>query len=69
MSRYGDVYRLLRFYQKVYDHYLRVKVPIGNGPFVIMETEEIEQFPENYEFNVPTVGVRHNRGYHMPGRS
>ena len=69
VSSYGSHYLLFGLYQANNGPYVRVKVPLWNGPSIIMKPEEIHQFPENYEFNVPTVGVRHNRAYHFGGRS
>ena len=69
VSRLGNANHLLGLYQKHNGVYLRLKVHLQNGHILAMEPEEIQQFPEDYNFHIPTAIVRHSRGYHIPGRS
>ena len=69
VSTVGNVNRLLGIYQKYHGTWIRIKVHHEDGHVLFMEPEEIEQFPENYNFHIPTPIVRRNRGHRMPGRS
>ena len=69
LSSFGQNYLLLAFYLQHYGQYTRVKIPITGGHPVAMNSDEIHQFPERHEFRVPTVSVRHNRGYHSRRQS
>ena len=69
VSRFRNANQLLGLYQEYNGIYLRIKVHLGDEHICIMQPEEIGQFPEYYNFHIPTAIVRHNRGHHMPGHS
>ena len=58
----GSNYRLLGLYQRIGGDFVRVKVPLGARQLLVMNPEEIQQFPENYEFHIFTENERSNRG-------
>ena len=64
VSTIGHDYVLLGLYERNNGQYVRVKVPVGNRqPPLVMEPDEIEQFPERYYFHIPNVTSRHYRSY------
>ena len=68
VSSFGQNYILFGIYDVNNRPPFRVKVPLGGGPTIALNPDELRQFPKNHEFQIPDVYARHNGGNHSPRR-
>ena len=60
VSSFGHNYHIYGIYGVNNNSPFRVKVPLGGGPAIALNQDELRQFPENYEFQIPHFHARQN---------